>query len=494
MRAESLGCYGHPITKTPNFDKFAKEATRFDQAHVSYTVCSQSRVSFATGWPTHVRGHRSLWSLLHDDEPNVLKYFKNNSYNVFWRGKNDMLAHDSWKNSVTTARQMGGINHGPNSFSQDDPRYYSFLSDPATGEVNDTQDYRNVAEAINFLAKQPKDEPFFIFLPLLLPHPPYSTVEPYYSMYDPNDIPDLRPANLLGKPDYHNLIRQYRNLTSLDTAFWKKLHSVYLGSISFSDYLFGLLLAAVDEHGFKDSTTIAVFADHGDYAGDYGLVEKWPSGLEDVLTRVPLIIRTPNGIKGQVVSSPVQLFDIVPTLLDLVNIPLQHVQFGISQKDVLLNGAHLADSNRAVFAEGGYNEPRDLEGGASTGGIPSKDNIYYPKSKQQQEKPLSVCRAASVRTDKWKLIVRSHPSDDDHDSELYDLEHDPLELDNLYGNTSYASIQSNLKNKLFLWYMQTSDVTPWLEDARNGGLPWPPTKPDDMKMDTDHYNEGLTYH
>jgi hypothetical protein len=42
--------------------------------------------------------------------------------------------------------------------------------------------------------------------------------------------------------------------------------------------------------------------------------------------------------------------------------------------------------------------------------------------------------------------------------------------------------------------MQTSDVTPWLEDSRNGGYPWPPTKPDDIEMHTDHYNEGLTYH
>jgi arylsulfatase A-like enzyme len=494
MRAESLGCYGHPLVKTPNFDQFAKEGTRFDQAHVSYTVCSQSRVSFVTGWPTHVRGHRSLWALLHDDEPNLLKYFKNQSYTVFWRGKNDMLAHSSWNSSVTTARQMGGTNHGPNTFSQDDPRYYSFLSDPAVGGVSTTQDYRNVAAAISFLAKQPKDAPFFIFLPLLLPHPPYSTIEPYYSMYDPETIPDLRPADLPDKPDYHHLIRQYRNITTLDTAFWKNLHAVYLGSISFSDYLFGLLLAAVDVHGFRDSTTVAVFADHGDYAGDYGLVEKWPSGLEDVLTRVPLIVRTPGGVQGQVVHSPVQLFDIVPTLLDLANIPLQHVQFGVSQKDVLLHGAHLADPNRSVFAEGGYNEPRDLEGDASTGGIPSKDNIYYPTSKQQQEKPLSVCRAASVRTSTHKLVVRTHPLDEDHDSELYDLVHDPLELHNVYGNASYAGVQSALKNKLFIWYMETSDVTPWNEDKRNGGYPWPPTIPaGDVGMDTSHGDDAHTY-
>ena len=103
MRAESLGCYGHKVSKTPNFDAFAAEGTRFDQCHVSYTVCSQSRVAFMTGWPTHVRGHRTLWSLLHDWEPNMLKYFKRAGYDVRWWGKNDLLAPDAFNASVSSA-------------------------------------------------------------------------------------------------------------------------------------------------------------------------------------------------------------------------------------------------------------------------------------------------------------------------------------------------------------------------------------------------------
>jgi len=111
-------------------------------------------------------------------------------------------------------------------------------------------------------------------------------------------------------------------LTTLDEKFFRKLHSVYLGSISFSDFLFGLLMAAVDENDLRKNTTVAVFSDHGDYAGDYGLVEKWPSGLEDVLTRVPLLVRTPGGKEGHVVNEMVQVFDIVPTLLEIANITL----------------------------------------------------------------------------------------------------------------------------------------------------------------------------
>lgn len=472
MRAESLGCYGHPISKTPNFDAFAKEGTRFDQAHVSYTVCSQSRVAFMTAWPTHVRGHRTLWSLLHDWEPNLLKYMKQANYTVKWWGKNDLLAPDSFNRSVTSAMQKSGLMNGKNPYSPDDPRFYSFLNEPTAGHVNQTRDYNNVLAAIEFLQSKPT-EPFMIFLPLTKPHPPYSCPQPFYDSIDPDLLPPLRAADLPNKPDYHALIRKYRNLTALDDKFYRKLHAVYLGSISYSDFLFGLLMAAVKENGYQDTTTVSVFADHGDYAGDYGLVEKWPSGLEDVLTRVPLLIRTPGGKKGHVVKELVQLFDIVPTMLELANIPLQHIQFGKSLVSQLHGSA--GDPKRAVFAEGGYgtNEPRDSEGASSNGGLPDPDNIYYPKSKQQIEEPLSVCRSASIRTLEYKLVMRTDPTREDHCSELYDLTKDPKELKNVYDNEEYKLVQAELKHKLFLWYMQTSDATPWLEDPRESGS-YPP--------------------
>src|SRR4051812_2460615 len=55
LRAESIGCYGHPLVKTPNIDRLASEGARFEQCHVQNTVCAPSRCSLATGWPVHVR-------------------------------------------------------------------------------------------------------------------------------------------------------------------------------------------------------------------------------------------------------------------------------------------------------------------------------------------------------------------------------------------------------------------------------------------------------
>ena len=71
----------------PNLDRLAKGGVRFKQCHTSHTTCSQSRASFMTGWPTHVRGHRTLWSLLHSWEPNLLKYLKSDGYTVKWWGE-----------------------------------------------------------------------------------------------------------------------------------------------------------------------------------------------------------------------------------------------------------------------------------------------------------------------------------------------------------------------------------------------------------------------
>lgn len=97
-----------------------------------------------------------------------------------------------------------------------------------------------------------------------------------------------------------------------------------------------------------------------------------------------------------------------------------------------------------------------------------------------------------VRTSTHKLIFRSDPTDADHDSELYDLVKDPRETKNVYHDEAYKDVRNELKEKLFIWYFQTSDVTPWKLDPRDGGLPFPfKNQPIDFAMDT---QESVMYH
>src|SRR6185312_5588939 len=101
MRADALGCHGNPVVKTPNLDRLAREGTRFANCHAQFPVCAASRCSLLTGWPTSVRGHRSLYYLLRPEDPNMFRYLRNAGYDVFWFGKNDALAPQTFQDSVT---------------------------------------------------------------------------------------------------------------------------------------------------------------------------------------------------------------------------------------------------------------------------------------------------------------------------------------------------------------------------------------------------------
>jgi arylsulfatase A-like enzyme len=218
----------------------------------------------------------------------------------------------------------------------------------------------------------------------------------------------------------------------------------------------------LDESGLAEETAIFVLSDHGDYAGDYGLVEKWPSAAEDVITRVPLIARIPGGARGHNVTEPVELFDLMATTLDLGGIEAQHTHFARSLAPQL-HGAD-GDPDRAVFCEGGYarHEPHNFEGRANRDQFArSAEHIYYPKGKLQQEHPDSVGRNTMIRTATHKLVHRPMGM-----GELYDLVADPQELANRYAAPQYAEIRQQLERRMLDWLVQTSDVTPFHMDPR----------------------------
>ncbi|MCL2479995.1 MAG: DUF4976 domain-containing protein, partial [Treponema sp.] len=215
-----------------------------------------------------------------------------------------------------------------------------------------------------------------------------------------------------------------------------------------------------------DDTMVIASSDHGDYAGDYGLVEKWPSGCEDVLTRVPLIVSGPGCKPGHRSAGQTELFDIMPTILESCGVTINHTHYARSLLPQLAGGS--GDSDRAVFCEGGYNtnefhcnEGADLP---SRGFMKGPATVYYPKGLQQKEFPESVGRTTMIRTLTHKLVLRTYG-----DNELYDLCRDPHELSNQYGKKEYAQIQAGLQQRMLDWYIATSDSVPFDEDPR--GLP-----------------------
>ena len=459
MRAESLGCYGHPVTQTPNFDRLCREGVRFDQCHVQNPVCTPSRCSFFTGQYVHVAGHRNLWRLLEKHERHLLRYLHEDGYETRLYGKNDLLARDYFPASLTKAKDHQPRKSIRNPWTPGDPRFFSFLHGPA-GDRTGHFDWADAEAGINFLRSQPKD-PFMLFLPVTKPHPAYSAPDGFHDMYDPEKLPRLRPPDTRGKPGYYDGIRQTRNLGSLDEKFFRKLNAVYCGMITFTDWMFGRVLQALDETGLAANTVVIVTSDHGDFAGDWGLVEKWPNALEDPLTRVPLIIRMPGGARGHVVKEPVEVFDTMATVLELAGIKARHPHFARSLV-AQLKGAP-GDPERAVFSEGGYDvsEPHCFESYAE---VRNGDKLhgYYPKVHLQQTRPETVSRAVMIRTLEHKLIHRPGEV-----SELYDLKKDPRELRNLHADPAYAGVRARMERRLLDWYVRTADAVPFERHPRN---------------------------
>jgi choline-sulfatase len=460
LRADALSCYGNPVCRTPNFDHLANEGTRFAQCHIQYPVCGASRCSMLTGWPASVRGHRSLYYFLRPYEPNLFRYLRQGGYDVFWYGKNDALAAESFAESVTEWNYFPWettpppLTNAKNPHKPGDPLYYSFLYGEG-GDRRHTRDYHNLQAAIHILERNESERPFCIFLPLSSPHPPYSAPQGFHNLYNPRNLPPLRPPGAARKPSFHAGIRKTFGIESLSDETFRQIRAVYLGMVSYTDWLLGELLEALDRTNHTADTALFAFTDHGDYAGDYGLVEKWPSGLEDPLTHIPLIVRAPGGTRGHVSEEMVELYDVMATSLELAGVEAQHTHFARSLSPQLQGRP--GDRDRAVFAEGGYNvyEPQCFEP------VRGPLEIYHPKCKLEQSEPQTVSRAAMVRTRDHKLILRP-----DGQSELYSYRQDPDELHNLYGESDSASTQHELERRLALWYINTTGIVPFDKDQR----------------------------
>lgn len=457
LRADALACYGNPVTHTPNFDALARGGARFAECHVQNPVCAQSRCSLLTGWPTSVRGHRSLYFLLQRDEPNMFRYLRQAGYDVFWFGKNDALVPDAFTDSVTEWHDLNTANGRAMmaTLGKAAPKGTptTFL---AHGGFDRRQhpDYDMVTKAIAVMNRRESDKPFCIFLPTINPHPPYMAPQGFDTLYDPAALPPLVPPGLAGKPAFHTAIREAYGLNRVDDATLRRVRAAYYGQVSYTDWLLGELLEAMAKSGRDKDTALIIGSDHGDYAGDYGLVEKWPAGLETALTHVPLIARVPGAPAGVSAPDMVELFDIMATMLELGGTKATHTHFARSLMPQIMGGP--GDPQRAAFTEGGYNlsEPQAFE--------PRLPGPYLPKTNLQNDRPATIARDAAVRDRHFTYIERP-----DGPSELYDRRADPRETRNLADHHAFAPVRDRMRLRLLDWYINTSGVPNAARDRRD---------------------------
>ena len=480
-RSDVVGHMGNPAAITPNLDQFVqRDAVSFRNAFSQSPICVPSRISFMTGWYPHVRGHRTFVHLLraHHGEPNLLTKLKEQGYFIWWGGKNHIFPVEQAEDSYCdvrfepspddysrwgyTPRELWGNTEwrgAPNSDT-----YYSFfagLLETSGEKIYCDSDWGYVLGALDFINSYDGDQPLCIYISILYPHPPYAVEEPWHSLVDRTTLPPrvMNPDDWVGKPSMLAGLSERQNLQEWSEERWNELRGTYYGMCARVDHQFGLVVRALEERGFYDDSSVFFFADHGDFTGDYGLVEKTQNTFEDCLTRVPFAVKLPSTwqVNPRVSDALVELVDFPATVYELAGIKPGYSHFGKSLVP-LLNGD--VDFHRdAVFAEGGrlYGEMHAMEISANV----KTEGVYWPKvSLQTREDGPYHTKAAMCRMADSKYVHRLYEPD-----ELYDLRADPNEVHNVAEDSNYTTLLLQHKERMLKWYIETSDVVPFDEDS-----------------------------
>lgn len=478
MRCDSMAHMGNPAAKTPNLDSILEDGVSFEHAYCQNPVCVPSRCSFLSGFYPHTTGHRTMHFLQREDEQNLLRTMKEQGYEVIWIGRNDVVPANraktkycdefyngtDFENHCDDANMKfrpGHIHAEMPEFMQRDT-YYSFYQGKLDKkEASASPDWNCIKSALDYLqrkSERPDGKPFFLYITLTFPHPPYGCEDPWFDSINRASLPPRRAnvETLSGKPSMLQSIRSRQNLTSWTEDQYNELRAVYLGMVERFDHQFGLIKNRLKELDMYDDTSIFVFSDHGDYTGDYGITEKVQNCFEDPISNVPLLIKPAAGIPVKPGKSSVlaELLDMPATVADMTGINLGYVQFGKSLLDAIAGNPVHKD---VVFCEGGriHGETQAMEKGHGP------ESPYWPRLSSQGSEGPEHTKALMIRDDRYKYIMRLYEQD-----EFYDLEKDPMELSNQIDNETYRGEIERLRMRMLRFYMETTDTVPMVRDPR----------------------------
>jgi arylsulfatase len=448
LRADTLSCLGHPIVRTPNLDALSEDCAVFTNAYTNCPMCAPARTSLATGryGLSHgvldnafapVEDERSLYEVLSKNGYHTINYGKIHfnvpgtfgfeehypragvQASVFGVQNKEILKRSVFKKNQG---EISLVIHGVNSQHHD--------------ETPDSQVTKAYIERLEELKES--ERPLFHRLSMLDPHTPYFPTEPYASMYHFEDMP-LPPnwdEDLKAKPLMHRYYYHARGFDRLTEEDYRKSIASYYGLVTHVDDRVGQVINKLKQLGLYDDSIIVFTSDHGSMMGEHGFIEKWGIMYEEVM-RIPLMIKFPNSMYKGNYDQFAEIIDIMPTLLQASGIEVPNCVQGKSLIPLL---ERKTDSTKsAVF------------GHFFTGGL--------------QAEP-----ALMIRKDHWKLTL--YPSQDtihdrllhDHflkytsmfldnviEGELYNLDADPHEVNNLFYDSANEVIKEQLISHLMAW-------------------------------------------
>ena len=429
FRGDCLSAEGHPAVRTPHLDRIAAEGVRFRQAYSSTPSCTPARAGLLTGlgpWRHGMLGYGRVGEQYPTEMPQVLR---DAGYYTMGIGKMHYHPQRNPHGFHQVLLDESGRVESPDYRSD----YRSWFASEAPHLDPDAtgigwNDYPSRAyvlperlhptswtgqTAVRFVENYERPEPFFLKVSYARPHSPYDPPERLMQQYAGAEIP---PA-VVGA-----WAERYAPLSSQRPDLWhgdlgpeqvRSSRQGYYGSVTFIDEQIGRILAALEKRGWLEHTLILFTADHGDMTGDHHLWRK--TYAYDASARIPMLMRWPEGLgpapRGQVLTSPVELRDVLPTCMDAAAIPGGEALDGRSMLDLVRNNS--AD----------WREYIDLE-----------HHICY-----------SPTNNWSALTDGHeKYIYHAH----DGEEQLFDLDRDPHELKDLASDPAQQSRVRRWRSRL----------------------------------------------
>ena len=455
FRGDSLACAGHPAVQTPNLDRLAAMGVRFDNAYSSSPICMPARSNCLSGLYCHNTGQWNNYGHLPAGTRTYMSLLRENGYRTAHIGKSHYYPHSNARAGEKAPHLddekpfMRSLGHedvlettGPWATVGTD----SILTDRwRDRDMLDLfrDDYGKRAEVGPFKATWPSplpeeehmdtfvgrttadylrdyddERPFAVFVGIGGPHDPWDPPQAWADRFKDVEVPKPIPATE-AEAWLGDAAREFH--TSMmgepaDEETWKAIRRLYYAKIAHLDSLVGEILDTLEAKGELDNTVIVFWSDHGDRLCDRGKVHK--SVYYDESARVPLILRLPgNPGAGTGCESIVSINDIFPTVLDAAGVdPVDG--FGTSLVPATAGaGANFHD---AVFSE------IDNAGGRTT----------------------------MIRTQRHKLVINAEADT----LQLFDMQEDPQELQNLAGREDMTDLERDLKERIFRWRLETETV------------------------------------
>lgn len=411
------GCYGNTKIKTPNINKLAKEGVVFDAAYCGSPICAPSRASMMTG--RHVHTHE-VWdnaAPLRSDWPTFAHSFSLAGYRTILCGKMHFVGPDQfhgfserWTQDIYPAtfdwsnsnREDLYVNRGQN---------VDKVLEAGPGRTPD-MDYDEevlfrTKYGLRYLERMEEHKPFMLCVSFTGPHYPFHAPQKYWDMYSDEDIelPNFPKGFMENESDYNQWARTHGKFEELvpDSILRKARHSIMARTTLIDDYI-GEIIDLLKELDLYDNTIIVYTSDHGEMFGEHGLWYK-NTALE-ASSRVPLIFSGKSVPGNRRVSEPVSLLDMGPTLCGLV---------GIDMIYPITDGRNISDliENKRQSGEG----------------IAIMENYGEGAKKGYR----------MIRKGKYKLVYVP-----EGDVDLFDLEKDPQEWNDLASDPKYKKVVQEL--------------------------------------------------